>query len=433
MNVVERAIATIRPYENNPRLNEAAVDAVVASIRQFGFRQPIVVDTAGVIIVGHTRYLAALKLGLETVPVHVAGELTPAQARAYRIADNQTATLSSWDYDKLPQELAALQEAHFNLDFTGFSPDDLTRLLQAATNAGCTDPDAVPAPPDEALTQPGDLWLLDRHRLLCGDSGHAADVDRLLDGAGIDLVNTDPPYNVQVEPRSNNAIAAGLSSFEGPKHHQALDLVRHPEKSQPTATKLRPKDRPLLNDFVSEAEFDRLLHAWFGTIARVLQPGRSFYLWGGFANCANYPPVLKAHDLYFSQAIIWDKMHPVLTRKDFMGAHEWCFYGWKQGAGHRFFGPSNVPDLWSVKKVNPQAMQHLTEKPVELAVRALEYSSRPGEHVLDLFGGSGSTLIAAEQTGRRAFVMELDPLYVDVIVTRFEQFSGKPAQRIARS
>jgi DNA modification methylase len=210
-------------------------------------------------------------------------------------------------------------------------------------------------------------------------------------------------------------------------HHQQLDLARHPEKSKPTSRKMRAKDRPLANDFVSEADFDRMLTAWFGNMARVLEPGRGFYIWGGYANCANYPPVLKAQKLYFSQAIIWDKEHPVLTRKDFMGAHEWCFYGWKEGAGHKFFGPNNVTDLWHVKKVNPQSMIHLTEKPVELAVRAMQYSSQAGENVLDLFGGSGSTLIAAEQTGRHAFLMELDPPYCDVIVQRWERFTGKKA------
>jgi DNA modification methylase len=184
----------------------------------------------------------------------------------------------------------------------------------------------------------------------------------------------------------------------------------------------------LANDFVSDDEFDRLLRAWFGNLARVLQPGRSFYIWGGYANCGNYPPVLKEMGLYFSQAIIWDKQHPVLTRKDYMGAHEWCFYGWREGAGHHFYGPNNATDLWAVKKVNPQSMIHLTEKPVELASRAMEYSSKPGENVLDLFGGSGSTLIAAEQTGRKAFLMELDPLYCDVIVSRWEQFTGKEAE-----
>ena len=162
-----------------------------------------------------------------------------------------------------------------------------------------------------------------------------------------------------------------------------------------------------------------------------LLPGRSFYLWGGYSNCGNYPAALKAVGLYFSQAIIWDKQHPVLTRKDFMGAHEWCFYGWREGAAHQFFGPANATDLWSVKKVNPQHMVHLTEKPVELAARALEYSSKPGENVLDLFGGSGSTLIACEQAGRKAYLMELDLLYCDVIVARYEQFTGQSAQRCA--
>jgi DNA modification methylase len=431
MQVEMRPITSIRPYENNPRLNDAAVDAVAASIRAFGFRQPIVVDEEDVIIVGHTRYKAALKLGLEEVPVHVARGLTPAQAKAYRIADNQTATLSQWDDDKLPLELLQLQQMDFDLDLTGFSADELAQLLTPAGTDGLTNPDDIPEPPDEPVTQPGNLWQLGRHRLLCADSSKPEDVDCLLDGAPVHLVNTDPPNNVRVEPRSNNAIAAGLSSFEGTQHHQALDLARHPEKAKPTQRKLRAKDRPLANDFVSDEEFDRLLHTWFGNMARVLLSGRSFYIWGGYANLGNYPPVLKDCGLYFSQGIVWNKLHPVLTRKDFMGCFELAFYGWREGAGHHFYGPNNALDLWEVKKVNPQSMVHLTEKPVELATRALEYSSKPGENVLDLFGGSGSTLIAAEQTGRNAYLMELDPLYCDVIVTRWEQFTGQKAERLA--
>ena len=311
-------------------------------------------------------------------------------------------------------------------------------LEQLAQDAGCEPngeivEDEIPEPPDEATTKLGDLILLGDHRLLCGDSSKPEDVDRLLGGAKIHLVNTDPPYNVKVEPRSNNAIAAGLSSFAGTKHHQLLDLARHPEKSKPTNKKMRAKDRPLANDFVTDGEFDTLLAAWFGNMARVLAPGRSFYIWGGYANCANYPPVLKACEMYFSQALIWVKEHPVLTRKDFMGNHEWCFYGWREGAGHKFYGPNNVPDVWSIKKISPQKMVHLTEKPVELAARAMQYSSRPGENVLDLFGGSGSTLMAAEQTGRKAFLMELDPPYCDVIVERYEKFTGTKAERIQPS
>jgi DNA modification methylase len=430
MQIEERPIESIKPYENNPRINDPGVDAVAKSIEEFGVRQPLVVDEHGVVIVGHTRLKAALKLGMKTVPVHVAVGLTPAQVQAYRIADNQTATLSTWADDKLALELMNLKEQGFDLDLTGFSADDILRLMNASASPGQTDPDDIPEPPDEATTQSGEIWLLGKHRLMCGDSSKAEDVDRLLGGAKVHLVNTDPPYNVKVEPRSNNAIAAGLSSFSGPKHHQSMDVARHQEKAKPTGKKLRAKDRPLANDFVSDEEFDRLLTAWFGNMARVLVPGGCFYIWGGYANCGNYPPVLKASDLYFSQAIIWDKQHPVLTRKDYMGAHEWCFFGWRLGAGHKFYGPNNATDLWSIKKVNPNAMQHLTEKPVELASRAIEYSSKPGENVLDLFGGSGSTLIGAEQTGRRAFLMELDPLYCDVIIQRFQSFSGQTAKQL---
>jgi DNA modification methylase len=431
MKIEMRATSDINPYFQNPRRNEGAVATVAASLKEFGFRQPIVVDADGVIICGHTRWKAAQLLGLERVPVHMATELTSEQVRAYRLADNKTAELAEWDKQLLALELGDLQRMNFDLGLTGFSTDELVKLLGGDITGGLTDPDEIPAPPDAATTQPGDLWILGDHRLLCGDSSQPEEVDRLLDGASVQLVNTDPPYNVRVEPRSNNAIAAGLSSFEGPKHHQSADLARHPEKSKPTQQKLRAKDRPLANDFVSDAAFEQLLDCWFGNVARVLEPGRGFYIWGGYANCANYPPVLKAKELYFSQAIIWVKEHPVLTRKDFMGNHEWCFYGWREGAAHVYLGPDNAVDVWSVKKVNPTKMVHLTEKPVELAVRAIQYSSRTGDNVLDLFGGSGSTLIGCEQTGRKAFLMELDTLYCDVIVTRWEQFTGKKAERLA--
>ena len=430
MQIEMRSINSIKPYENNPRQNDAGVDAVADSLREFGWRQPIVVDEEGVVVVGHTRWKAALKLGMTEVPVHVATGLTPAQLQAYRIADNQTATLSTWDDARLTQELIDLQKQGFDLDLTGFGSEQLNELLNTTTE-GLTDADAIPAPPDAAITQPGDLIILGNHRLLCGDSSEVAPVDRLVAGAKIHLVVTDPPYNCKVEPRSKNAIAAGNSSFTSASkrtHHQSLDVALKGEK-QATHEKLRPKDRPLVNDFLCEEIFEELLDAWFWNISRVLAPGRAFYIWGGYANVANYPAPLKQHGLRFSQAIIWDKQHPVLTRKDFMGAHEWCFYGWKEGAAHQYYGPNNATDLWHIKKVSPQSMVHLTEKPVELAARAIEYSSRPGENVLDLFGGSGSTLIAAEQTGRKAYVMEFDELYCDVIVKRWEEFTGKKAER----
>ena len=425
MEVTLWKIDQVKPYVNNPRDNDDAVGPVAKSIQEFGWRQPLVVDSEGVIIVGHTRWRAAKKLKLAEVPVHVATDLSADQIRAYRLADNQTGSLSCWDNEKLVTELFALKDVGFDLGMIGFGSDELDKVLHSQSADGLCDADEIPAPPDEATTKPGDLWILGDHRLLCGDSSKEADLDRLLGGEAIHLVNTDPPYNVKVEPRSQNAIAAGLSSFASTQKAG----VKHSADGEPSPRKkLRAKDRPLANDFVGEVEFEQMLHAWFGNASRVLQPGSSFYIWGGYANCGNYPSALKATGLYFSQAIIWDKQHPVLTRKDFMGAHEWCFYGWKLGAAHEFFGPNNVPDLWAIKKINPQAMVHLTEKPAELAARAMQYSSRPGENVLDLFGGSGSTLIAAEQTGRKAFLMELDPLYCDVIVQRYEKFTGKKAE-----
>jgi len=223
MKIELRKLSTRKPYPGNPRQNDEAVAAVAGSIQEFGFRQPIVVDANGTIICGHTRWKAAQKLGLEKVPVHVAEDLSPEQIKAYRIADNQTASLAEWDYDLLPIELADLQACNYDLGLLGFDQDELAKLLGGDLQEGLCDPDEVPAPPDEAITSPGDLWVLGNHRLLCGDSSKPGDLDRLLYGATIHLVNTDPPYNVKVEPRSNNAIAAGLSSFAGPKHHQSMD------------------------------------------------------------------------------------------------------------------------------------------------------------------------------------------------------------------
>jgi DNA modification methylase len=446
MQVEMWSLDRIKPYEKNPRINDDAVDAVIHSLNKFGWRQPIVVDGEGVIIVGHTRFKAAKKIGLLQVPVHVATDMSAEAVKAYRIADNRTAENAQWDYDLLPIEIGDLQRAGFDCELLGFDSDELARLLDPGIGQGLVDPDDVPEPPDDAITQPGDLWVLGNHRLLCGDSSSPTDLDRLLNGNVIHLCNTDPPYNVKVEPRSKNAIAAGLSSFGDNaasaklKNDQGMAAFTHAinqknkaKKGSSAATtdapkqKMRAKDRPLANDFVSDEEFDRLLNAWFGNIARVLVPGGSFYIWGGYANCGNYPPFLKKHDLYFSQSIIWVKEHPVMTRKNFLGNHEWAFFGWKLGAGHKFYGPKNITDVWSVKKVSPQTMEHLTQKPAELAVRAIQYSSQAGENVLDLFGGSGSTLIGAEQTGRNAFLMELDAPYCDVIVDRYQRFTGKPA------
>jgi DNA modification methylase len=428
--------AMAAPY-NPRRISDHDLAALQRSLRFFGTVEPIVVNRrSGHIVGGHQRVRAAEAEGIERLPV-VYVDLDDPSEKQLNIALNRIS--GEWDLEKLAAVLGDLERAGADLGLTGFTDAEIAELTRGLDEPqdGLTDPDGIPEPPDEPATQRGDLIVLGQHRLLCGDSADPEQVDRLLDGQRIHLVNTDPPYNVRVEPRSNNAIAAALNSKGnvpneqrervGRKHHQELDLARYPSKSRPTG-KMRPKDRVLDNDFLPDAEFAQLLDAWFGNLARALEPGRTVYLWGGYSNVKNYPGAIERAGLYFSQAIVWDKQWPVLTRKDYMGAHETCFYCWKEGAAHQFFGPSNATDLWTVKKVTPQAMVHLTEKPVELAELAMGYSSRKGENVLDLFGGSGSTLIAAERMGRRAFLMELDAAYCDVIVTRYQAFTGKKAE-----
>ncbi|MBU1698616.1 MAG: ParB N-terminal domain-containing protein, partial [Candidatus Eisenbacteria bacterium] len=382
LNIKRVSIDSLHPDPANARTHdELNLDAISASLKRFGQAEPLVVQAStGRIIGGNGRLVAMKKLGWTECEI-VELDIDDLTATALGIALNRTAELAGWD-DKTLAKLLDELRIEDAMDGTGFSEKELDSLLAEIENdlppTDLDDPGAG-EPPLNPVTQPGDLWILGDHRLLCGDSGSESDVDRLLNGETIHLVNTDPPYNVKVEPRSNNAIKAGLSSFGGLKHHQRFDYERNKSSAKNGNTPFRAKDRPLINDFVSDEEFDRLLHAWFGNMARVLEPGGSFYIWGGYANCGNYPPVLKECGLYFSQAIIWVKEHPVLTRKDFMGNHEWSFYGWKEGKAHRFFGPNNATDVWPIQKINPNKMIHLTEKPAELAVRALTYSSLKGE------------------------------------------------------
>lgn len=408
-------VGKVRPYETNPRTNDAAVETVAGLIRDFGFLQPIVVDLEGVIVAGHTRYKAALSLGMEEVPVIVARSLTPEQCRAWRIADNRSHELAAWDMDLLQAELVGLA-TNYDIALLGWSPKELETILAPKANEGFTDPDDVPEPPDAPTTGRGDVWTLGAHRLMCGDSSSRDDVERLVAGETMDLVNTDPPYNIGVKPRTGNAKQTGTN----------YTLDKAGGKSTP---KMRARDRTVENDDLTTEQFAAMLLLWFGNMEHVLKPGGVFYIWGCEDNLTDYPPALKASGLRLGQTIVWVKGAPTFTRRDFMGNHELCFYGWRQGAGHKFYGPANISDVWEVRKVMGSGRVHLTEKPVELAKRSIEHSTLPGERVLDLFGGSGSTLIAAEMTGRRAYAMEIDPAYCDVIVQRWEKFTGLKAER----
>lgn len=433
---IERLATMASPY--NPRtISDNDLQALRRSLKFFGTVEPVVVNKrSGHIVGGHQRVKAAEAEGIDTLPV-VYVDLDDPSEKQLNLALNRIS--GEWEPERLSALLRELESEGADLALTGFASEELDRLLASVDQPvdGLTDPDALPEPPDDPAAQPGDLIILGEHRLLCADSANPDDVTKLLASARIHLVNTDPPYNVKVESRSNNSIATALAAgarqksmpraSKGLSHHQQLDLARHPEKAKPTG-KMRAKDRELVNDFLPPEKFVELLNAWFKNLADALEPGRSFYIWGGYANLMNYPAALAGAGLEFHQGVIWDKQWPVLTRKDFMGAHEWAFYGWKEGAAH-YFNPeiTNAQDIWRVKKVPPPSMIHLTEKPVELAELAMTYSSKRGENVLDLFGGSGSTLIAAERMGRRAFLMEIDCAYADVVVTRWQAYTGRKA------
>lgn len=392
MHVEHWPINRITPYDSNPRHNDNAVDAVAASIREFGWHAPIVVDAEGVIVCGHTRYRAAIKLGLETVPVHVAKDLSPDQIRAYRIADNQTASLSEWDYDLLPIEIAGLKDANYDLGLLSFDPDELARLLSPGGVEGLCDPDEVPEAPAEAITQRGDVWVLGQHRLICGDSTDAAVVASVLDGSTADLLLTDPPNNVAYEGKTSDRLV-------------------------------------ISNDEMNEDAYRQFLAAAFTAAVEHLAPGGSYYFWHADTHGLTVRNACADAGLDVRQCLVWVKQTMVLGRQDYHWRHEPCLYGWKDGASHTWLGGRAQTTVLAFDKPSRSA-EHPTMKPVELFATLIANSCPHGGNVLDLFGGSGSTLIAAEQSGRRAFLVELDPLYCDVIVRRYETFTGKKAERI---
>lgn len=393
MEIEMRPVGSIKPYANNPRVNDDSVDAVAASIRAWGFRQPVVVDERDVIIVGHTRYKAALKLGLTEVPVHVARGLTPEQARAYRIADNQTATLSRWDDDKLPLELMALQSADYDLSVLGFPDDELQRLMAPPGNDGLADPDEVPEPPADPVARPGDLWRLGRHRLLCGDATKPDDVARLVGGTPVDLLLTDPPYNVAYEGKT----AAALT---------------------------------IANDDMDPEAYRAFLTAALAASARHLKPGGAFYVWHADTAGLDVRLSCAGAGLRVRQCLVWVKSVLVMGRQDYHWKHEPVLYGWVEGAAHTWLSDRAQTTVLEFDKPARNA-DHPTTKPVDLFAYLIGNSCPKGGTVLDPFAGSGTALVAAEQTGRTACLMELDPRYVDVIVSRFEKFSGTRVERLS--
>ena len=384
------------PYARNARTHsEEQVAQIAASIVEFGFTNPILAGSDGVIVAGHGRLAAAQKLGLDTVPVVVLDHLTPTQRRALIIADNRIAENAGWDDAMLRIELQSLQEDGFNLDITGFDADALAEIMagEETTVDGQTDDDAVPEVSATPISRPGDVWELGNHRLVCGDATDPKSYELLMADAKADMVFTDPPYNVDY---ANSA-----------------------------KDKMRGKDRPILNDNLGDGFYDFLLAALTPMLERCA--GAS-YIAMSSSELDTLQQAFRAAGGKWSTFIIWAKNTFTLGRADYQRQYEPILYGWPEGQNRHWCGDRDQGDVWNIKKPQKNDL-HPTMKPVELVERAIRNSSRPGDIVLDPFGGSGTTLIATEKTGRIGWLIELDPKYVDVIVRRWQDWSGQEAYR----
>jgi len=420
MQVVNVSIGSVIPYEKNPRINAGAIEPVMKSLKEFGFQQPIVVDGNNVIVVGHTRFAAAKKLGLKEVPVVIAKDLTPEQVQAYRIADNKTSEFAGWDNDLLSKELQELQDTGFDFTVLEFSDKELEQLMgfdnsvpqeevpaqivsvahstQTVSVSTGEEPEEEPEEEDETIPVPkvppipkGELWRLGNHRLICGDAGNADEVAKLMGNAMAQLICTGPPY-----------------------------LTERPSTESQTSS---------MTVVMTDEERLVILDQWFANLARYLEPGRAIYCHGGYTNFAGYPAIWKKNDLRWSQCIVWDKGATPL-RKDFMQCFELFFYGWKEGAGHKYFGKMSEHNIWKIAKPPKNERIHPRQLPNELLAKMITLSSLPGENVMDLFGGGGSTLYACEQTGRNCYIMELDGSFCALMIKRWEEITGEKAERL---
>lgn len=425
-------VSKLKPYENNPRNNDKAVPKIAESIRRYGFNVPITADRNGVIATGHTRYKAALSLGMKQVPVIYLDDLDEEEIATWRLVDNKTGEIATWDEDKLNLELKALLSMKVDLSEFGFPGKD--KMLEHVR-----EDDFVPVLPKKPKSKRGDIYLLGDHVLMCGDATNADDMARLMDGSLADLVVTDPPYNVDYE--GSNKTKSGAKAKR--------------RNSQ------RPSDR-ILNDNMDEEAFRTFLVDSFSAMKSSLRAGGVFYIWHSENHGLSFRLSLEEAGLEVRQCLIWEKNSFTLGRQDYQWRHEPVLYGWKEGAGHYFINDRSqdtvmdvdrlelsdkskkelIGIIESLRKQSPVPTTviredkplhndlHPTMKPIKLLARLIANSSKKGELVLDQFGGSGSTLIACEQTGRKCRMMELDPAYVDVIIERYEKFTGRKAEKI---
>ena len=397
-------IAKVRLYEHNPRLcPEEAITAVAASIRNFGWKVPLVIDTAGTIVAGHTRYRAALRLGCKTVPVIVANDLSPARLKAFRLADNKVGELTGWDEALLAEELMALVGMEIDPALTGFSADELAALLAPPPSEGLCEPDETVEPPDEPLSKPGDLWLLGAHRLLCGDATTAADVRRLMGGERAALMATDPPYLVDYTGGAHPSSAANRGAPSKDKHWDTY--VDHAHSVE------------FYRDFLRVALDEALSGA--AAIYQCYGIMRSEVIWQAWSEVG-----LLAH-----QVVVWKKTRSVLTYSWFMWDYEPVMVGWPTGHQPASRPPADERAVWEIASTIEDGATgiHATQKPVELVRRPIGWHTMRGGLLYEPFAGSGTALIAAEMTGRRCYAIELSPAFCDAVVARWERFTGKSA------
>ncbi|HAZ2751669.1 TPA: ParB N-terminal domain-containing protein [Enterococcus faecalis] len=390
MDIKVQKTEDLIPYEKNPRHNEGAITAVAKSIEKFGFKVPIVVDASNVIVNGHTRLKAAKYLGLKEVPTIIADDLTPEQIKAFRLADNKVGEIATWDEELLNAELDELADLDLDFDMTefGFDLPDIE-----GEEVEVIEDEFEEELPAEPISKLGDIYQLGRHRLMCGDSTNSLEVEKLMGNKKADLLITDPPYNVAYEGKGKEALT-------------------------------------IKNDSKETNEFHSFLYEAFSAAINNMKLGSSFYVWYASSEVVNFHTALEEAGFLVKQELIWNKNSMVLSRQDYHWKHEPCLYGWASGGSHSWYSDRKQTTILNFDRPTVNK-EHPTMKPVALFDYQIKNSSKQGDCVLDLFGGSGTTLIACEQNEREAYLMELDPRYVDVIIARWEAFTGEVAVKIS--
>lgn len=389
LKVEEWPIDRLVPYARNPRKNDAVVAKMVSAIREFGFRIPIVAKSDGSIVDGHLRYKAAQEMGLQTVPVALADELTETQVKAFRLLANRSANWAEWDDDLLKLELEELRAEDFPIEMIGFEPEEVS--FSESSFHGKTDPDEAPAVETKTISRNHDIWICGKHRVMCGDSTNTEDMQALMVGEFADLWLTDPPYNVSYTGKTKDALT-------------------------------------IQNDSLEDQKFLSFLCEAYKTASHVMRTGAAFYIWHADLEGYNFRSAAQNTELRVRQCLIWVKNSLVLGRQDYQWQHEPCLYGWKDGAAH-FWGADRKQATTLFFDRPTKNLEHPTMKPVALFEYLLLNSTREDEVVLDSFGGSGTSLIAATKNNRRARIMELSEAYCDVIVRRWQNFTGEKAFR----